>query len=84
MYDSKRNLIGNINRKINNNFLIEKKETQPIYNYNNTIKNINIRASLVIGLIFIFISSDKPRIKNRVQKDKYSKKNIFLNNKKSK
>jgi len=41
MYDSKRNLIGDIskNRKINNNFFIEKKEIQTLNNYNTTIKN---------------------------------------------
>ena len=35
-----------------------------------------------MGLIFILASSTKPKAKNNVQIDKYSKKNIFLNNKK--
>ena len=35
-------------------------------------------------MIFILISSANPRIKNNVQIDKYSKKNVFLNNQKLK
>ena len=38
--------------------------------------------SLTVGLIFILTSSAKPRMKNKVQIDKYSKKIIFLNSKK--
>ena len=40
--------------------------------------------SLTVGLIFILTSSAKPRMKNKVQIDKYSKKIMFLNNQKSK
>ena len=43
-----------------------------------------IKISLIVGLIFILISSLKPRTKNNVQIDKYSKKIIFLNNQKFK
>ena len=40
--------------------------------------------SLAVGLIFILTSPVKPRMKNKVQIYKYSKKIIFLNNQKSK
>ena len=46
------------------------------------LENIIIRMSLTVGLIFILTSSIKPSAKNNVQIDKYSKKIIFLNNRK--
>jgi hypothetical protein len=48
------------------------------------IKNKIIKASLIVGLISILISSIKPRTKKSAQIDKYSKKIIFLNRKKLK
>ena len=48
------------------------------------IKNKIIKASLIVGLISILISSIKPITKKSAQIDKYSKKIIFLNRKKLK
>ena len=45
---------------------------------------MTIKISLILGSIFILISSLKPRTKNNVQIDKYSKKIMFLNNQKFK